>query len=77
VKGLRSYYGEDLRVTSITDKPSLSLGGRTLSFVPVPMVHWPDSMVTYIPEEKLLLSNDAFGQHLATSKRFDDRGCGG
>ncbi len=72
VKGLRSYYGEDLRVTSITDKPSLSLGGRTLSFVPVPMVHWPDSMVTYIKEEKLLLSNDAFGQHLATSKRFDD-----
>jgi flavorubredoxin len=36
------------------------------------MVHWPDSMVTYIPEEKLLLSNDAFGQHLASSKRFDD-----
>jgi flavorubredoxin len=36
------------------------------------MVHWPDSMVTYIPEEKVLLSNDAFGQHIATSKRFDD-----
>jgi len=36
------------------------------------MLHWPDSMVTYIPEEKLLLSNDAFGQHLASSKRFDD-----
>ena len=72
VKGLRSYYGEDLKVTSISEKPSLSLGRRTLSFVPIPMVHWPDSMVTYIPEEKLLLSNDAFGQHLATSKRFDD-----
>jgi flavorubredoxin len=72
VKGLRSYFGEDLRVTSISEKPSLSLGRRTLSFVPIPMVHWPDSMVTYIPEEKLLLSNDAFGQHLATSKRFDD-----
>jgi flavorubredoxin len=36
------------------------------------MVHWPDSMVTYLPEEKLLFSNDAFGQHLASSKRFDD-----
>ena len=36
------------------------------------MVHWPDSMVTYIPEEKILLSNDAFGQHVASSERFDD-----
>ncbi len=72
VKGLRSYYGEDLTCTSIKEKPTLSLGRRTLKFVPVPMVHWPDSMVTYVPEEKLLLSNDAFGQHLATSKRFDD-----
>ncbi len=36
------------------------------------MVHWPDSMVTYIPEQKLLLSNDAFGQHIASAERFDD-----
>ncbi len=35
------------------------------------MVHWPDNMVTYVPEEKILFSNDIFGQHLATSKRFD------
>ncbi len=72
VKGLRRYYGEDLKCTSIRDKPTIDLGKRTLQFVPVPMVHWPDSMVTYVPEEKLLLSNDAFGQHFATSKRFDD-----
>ncbi|MCJ2557401.1 MAG: FprA family A-type flavoprotein, partial [Candidatus Thermoplasmatota archaeon] len=71
-KGLRRYYGDDLEITSIKEKPSVSLGKRTLNFVPIPMVHWPDSMVTYIPEEKLLLSNDAFGQHLASSKRFDD-----
>jgi flavorubredoxin len=71
-KGLRSYYGDDLECTSIKEKPSVSLGERTLNFVPIPMVHWPDSMVTYVPEEKLLLSNDAFGQHLASSKRFDD-----
>jgi len=71
-KGLRRYYGEGLRCTTTTEKPSVSLGSRTLQFVATPMVHWPDSMVTYIPEEKLLLSNDAFGQHLATSKRFDD-----
>jgi flavorubredoxin len=71
-KGLRRYYGEDLRCTAITEKPSVSLGSKTLEFVATPMVHWPDSMVTYIPEDKLLLSNDAFGQHLATSNRFDD-----
>jgi flavorubredoxin len=71
-KGLKRYYGEDLRCTTIKEKPSINLGNRTLQFVPVPMVHWPDSMVTYIPEEKLLLSNDAFGQHFATSNRFDD-----
>ena len=71
-RGLKRYYGDDLECTSIKEKPSISLGKNTLSFVPIPMVHWPDSMVTYIPEERLLLSNDAFGQHLATSKRFDD-----
>jgi len=72
MKGLKRYYGADLVCTSIEKKPTVNLGDRTLHFIPVPMVHWPDSMVTYIPEEKLLLSNDAFGQHFATSKRFDD-----
>jgi len=71
-KGLLRYFREDLPCTTIAEKPVVGLGSRTLQFVPVPMVHWPDSMVTYIPEEKLLLSNDAFGQHLASSKRFDD-----
>lgn len=71
-RGLRRYYGEDLECMTTKELPSLSLGDRTLQFVPVPMVHWPDSMVTYLPEEKLLFSNDAFGQHLASSKRFDD-----
>lgn len=51
---------------------TLSLGKRSLTFVEVPMVHWPDSMVTYCPEDKILFSNDAFGQHIATFERFDD-----
>ena len=50
----------------------ISLGRRTLRFVETPMVHWPESMATYVPEEKLLFSMDAFGQHYATSERFDD-----
>lgn len=69
---LQKYYGSDLKITPIDKKPTLRLGKRTLSFVPVPMAHWPDSMVTYVPEERLLLSNDAFGQHYASSMRFDD-----
>ncbi len=72
INTLWKYYGEDIKATPIEKKPTLKLGKRSLSFIPVPMAHWPDSMVTYMPEEKLLFSNDAFGQHLASSGRFDD-----
>ena len=51
---------------------ALSIGKRTLLFVETPMLHWPDSMVTYVKEDKLLISQDAFGQHFASSARFDD-----
>lgn len=51
---------------------TLKTGKYTLTFLETPMLHWPDSMMTYIPEVKLLMSQDAFGQHLATSARFDD-----
>ncbi len=67
----KHYYGSwDFQIVKTGD--SLKLGKRTLSFVEAPMIHWPDSMFTYCPEEKLLLPNDAFGQHYATSERFDD-----
>lgn len=67
----RHYYADwDFQIVKTGDK--LNLGKRTLSFVEAPMIHWPDSMFTYCPEEKLLLPNDAFGQHLASSERFDD-----
>lgn len=52
---------------------SLSLGKRQLTFVDTPFVHWPESMVTYVPEERLLFSMDAFGQHFAFSNLFDDQ----
>jgi len=51
---------------------SVSLGKRTLSFLMTPMVHWPDNMVTYCVEDKILFSNDAFGQHYASAEYFDD-----
>ncbi len=56
----------------VAEGDTLSLGRRTLTFIETPMVHWPESMFTYVPEEKLLFSMDAFGQHYATSPRFDD-----
>ncbi|MCR5756937.1 MAG: FprA family A-type flavoprotein [Selenomonas sp.] len=70
-KGLKSHYG-DLPYQGVKAGDSLSIGQRTLQFVPTPMLHWPDSMVTYCPEEKILFSNDAFGEHLASNQRFDD-----
>ncbi len=51
----------------------LPLGEKTLSFIETRMLHWPDSMFTYVKEDKVLFSSDAFGQHLATSERFDDQ----
>ena len=56
----------------IADGETVSLGRRSLQFVETPMIHWPESMFTYVPEEKLLFSMDAFGQHYASSERFDD-----
>lgn len=71
LKGLTGRYGE-LNYQAVKTGETLSLGARTLSFVATPMLHWPDSMVTYCPAEKILFSNDAFGQHLAANRRFDD-----
>jgi flavorubredoxin len=60
------------KIQQVASGDSISIGSRTLQFLETPMVHWPESMFTYIPEDKLLFSMDAFGQHYATSKRFDD-----
>lgn len=56
----------------IRDGESISLGKRSLKFIETPMAHWPESMFTYVPEERLLFSMDAFGQHYASAHRFDD-----
>lgn len=71
MKGLLAHYGQ-YNYMPVKAGDTLSLGKRTLAFVTTPMVHWPDNMVTYCPEEKILFSNDALGQHFASTKRFDD-----
>jgi len=70
VKILKAQYGE-MDIIPVKTGDEISIGKRTLKFTLAPMVHWPDNMVTYVPEEKILFSNDIFGQHYATSKRFD------
>ena len=71
-KGLRRHFKKEWNFHVVNSGDSLKIGKRTLQFVHVPMVHWPDSMVTYSAKDRLLLPNDAFGQHIASSKRFDD-----
>ena len=66
------HYGADFKIQTVKTGDELKLGKRTLRFVEAPMLHWPDSMFTYVVEDKILMPNDAFGQHLATSERFDD-----
>lgn len=70
IKDLTAYYG-DLGYKGVKAGETISLGKRTLTFVPTPMVHWPDNMVTYMTPDNILFSNDAFGQHYATFERKD------
>ncbi len=70
-KGLSAHYKRDFNHRVVKTGDILNLGKRNLQFVLTPMVHWPDNMVEYMPEEKILFSNDSFGQHYASSGRFD------
>ncbi len=75
-KAIRAHFdAEGWNIQVVKSGEEISLGKRTLNFVHTPMLHWPDSMVTYMPEEKLLFSNDGFGQHIASEFLFDDE-CG-
>ena len=72
-KGLdRSFDTSRWKFIIVKSGHTLTIGKYTLLFLETPMLHWPDSMVTYVKEAKLLISQDAFGQHLATTARFDD-----
>ncbi len=62
----------DVKINTVQTGDELDIGGRTLSFVSATMLHWPDSMFTFLVEDGILFSNDAFGQHMCRSKRFDE-----
>jgi flavorubredoxin len=69
----RAYYDTSgWNVKAVGSGDTLKVGKRELAFLEVPMVHWPDQMVTYDATDKILFSSDAFGQHIATVERFAD-----
>jgi len=71
-KNLSKHYPQKWNYQPVKNGGELSLGKRTLAFLETRMLHWPDSMFSYLKEEKILFSSDAFGQHYAGLERFDD-----
>ena len=72
VKGLAEHFQVDRDIIAVKDGETLSLGDLQIAFVETRMLHWPDSMFSYLLEDGVLFSSDAFGMHLASSERFDD-----
>lgn len=75
LKSMAGYYGDKMKdwpVQAVKSGDKISIGKHTLVFQETRMLHWPDSMVTYCPEAKILFSQDAFGQNIAGTERFVD-----
>jgi len=71
VKALRAHFGlEGIEAVGTGDK--LGLGNLTISFLETKMLHWPDSMASWLAEERVLFSQDGFGMHLASNRLFAD-----
>lgn len=74
VKSLKGQYHQDWNFQVVKTGDKIDIGnGKELIFVEMKMLHWPDSMATYLTRDNILFSNDAFGQHLATEKLFNDQ----
>ncbi len=72
-KNLARHFSQKWNYHAVGTGQELSLGARTLMFMESRMVHWPDSMFTYLKENKILFSSDGFGQHYAGHEKFDDQ----
>lgn len=75
VKLLTGHYHEDWNFVPVKTGDTLDLGANKLIFVEAPMLHWPDTMFTYLTGENILFSNDAFGQHYASESLYNDKVC--
>jgi flavorubredoxin len=71
-KILKGHYHEDWNFHTVKTGETLDIGESKLIFIEAPMLHWPDTMFTYMTNENILFSNDAFGQHFATETLFND-----
>ena len=69
---IRGHYHKDWNFVNVKTGDTLPLGETTLTFIEAPMLHWPDTMFTYMSGENILFSNDGFGQHFATESLFND-----
>lgn len=70
IKGLKAHYRQDWDFHEVKSGDTINIGKRDLTFLTTPMVHWPDNQFTYCPQEKILFSNDGFGQHIASGERL-------
>lgn len=73
VKSLKGQYHQDWNFVTVKTGQKLNIGQRELIFIEANMLHWPDSMFTYLTGDGILFSNDAFGQHLASEAMYADR----
>ena len=69
---LKQLYDIPMKIQVVVEGQEIDLGGKTLRFLLAPYLHWPDSMFTYLPEQQLLFSCDAFGSHFCGDGLFDD-----
>ena len=70
---IQGHYHQDWDIQTMETGDSIDIGKNDLVFVEAPMLHWPDSMFTYVAGQNILMPNDAFGQHYATAYRFNDQ----
>ena len=68
---LKQYF-KDYDYRKVKTGDTLNIGKNTLTFVEMPLIHWPDNMLTYVAQQKIVFSNDAFGQHICSYDMFDD-----
>lgn len=69
---IRGHYHQDWNFVNVKTGDTLPIGESTLTFIEAPMLHWPDTMFTYMSGENILFSNDGFGQHFASESLFND-----
>ena len=72
MKSFKGHFHKNWNFMPVKTGDKLNLGKKELIFIEAPMLHWPDSMFSYLTEENILFSNDAFGQHLASEMLYND-----